>query len=73
MEKIELGSVVISDTGQSGCVTHLDGQEASVLLLNRDMWHGMVNRLRVPQDQVDLDSCPLDVERKENVERRRRD
>ena len=67
------GSVVIVDTGQSGCLTHLDGNEASVLLLNLEMWHGMTNRLRVPQDVADLAACPLNVEREVPMKRVTRD
>jgi hypothetical protein len=67
------GSVVIVDTGQSGCLTHLDGNEASVLLLNLEMWHGMTNRLRLPQNQEDLSACPLNVEKEIPLKRISRD
>jgi hypothetical protein len=67
------GSVCICDTGQSGTLTHLDGKEASVLLLNLEMWHGITNRLRLPQDQADLNACPLNVEREVPMKRVSRD
>ena len=70
---IKEGSVVICDTAQSGCVTHLDGSEASVLLLNLEMWHGMTNRLRLPQNQEDLNACPLNVEKEIPLKRISRD
>ena len=60
------GSVVIVPTQQSGCVIHLNSKkEVSVLLLNGDMWHGITNQLRKPQDDTDLEACPLNVEREE--------
>ena len=67
------GLVVIVDTGQSGCLTHLDGNEASVLLLNLEMWHGMTNRLRLPQNKEDLNACPLNVEKEIPLKRISRD
>jgi hypothetical protein len=57
------GSVVICDSGQAGTLTHLDRAEACVLLRNGELWHGIVNRLRKPQDDADLAACPIDVER----------
>lgn len=67
------GSVVICDTGQAGTVTHLDGSDASVLLRNSEMWHGMVNRLRAPQSQADLDACPIEVEKTPKLQKISRD
>lgn len=57
------GDVVICDSGQSGCLVGIDGQDVWVLLKNGDIWIGSTKRLRKPQDQADLDACPLDVER----------
>ena len=69
MNDIKEGSIVICDSGQSGCLTHLDGREASVLLKNLDMWHGLVNKLRLPQDEADLEACPLNVDREPKMEK----
>lgn len=63
MNKIVEGSVVITKTTQAGTVIQIDGSEAWVLLANGDIWTGAVHFVREPQDQADLDSCPLEVER----------
>ncbi len=66
MDNFVEGSVAITcDTGQSGCVIQLDGSKAYVLLKNNDLWHGLVKQLRQPQDEADLASCPLNVDRVE--------
>ncbi len=67
-QDLKEGDIVICDTGQSGCLTHLDGNGASVLLLNLCMWHGPVHGLRKPQDDADLSACPLEVDRFEQRE-----
>ena len=62
MKKLREGSVVIVSTGQAGTITHIDTQ-AQVLLANGDLWHGPEHGCRFPQDQADLDACPLEVDR----------
>ena len=73
MDKLNEGSVVICDSGQIGCIVQLDGQQAFVLLKNMGIWHGIVNRLREPQDQADIDACPLEIERKVKFDKVDRD
>lgn len=59
------GSVVICNTGQAGTLVQIAGKEVWVLLRNSDVWVGQVHHIRSPQDQADLDACPIDVERLE--------
>lgn len=63
MRDFQEGDVVIVSTGQAG--TYLGGttENSWVLLANGDIWHGLINMLRKPQDQGDLEACPLDVDR----------
>ncbi len=62
MNNIDEGSVVICSTTQAGTVIQA-GSEVWVLLANGDIWTGPAHGLREPQDQADLDACPLEVER----------
>ena len=57
------GSVAICATGQAGTIIQLTGNEAWVLLRNGDIWVGLINRIRLPQDSADLEACPIDIER----------
>ena len=58
------GDVVIVNSGQAGTVIGI-GPDLSVLLVNGDIWHGKHGMARYPQDQADLDACPLNVEKPE--------
>ena len=59
------GDVVIYLTGQAGTVTQITGQDVWILLRNADIKVGFIREIRFPQDQADLDACPIDVERVE--------
>jgi hypothetical protein len=59
------GDVVICTTTQAGTIIGMMGKNVWVLLRNGDIFTGLFHEIRYPQDQVDLDSCPLDVERLE--------
>jgi len=61
----EEGSVVICGTSQAGTITDIFKRNVWVLLQNGDIWVGSVGQIRFPQDQADLDACPLNVERLE--------
>lgn len=63
MNNIDEGCVVITKTTQAGTVIQMDGSEAWVLLANGDIWTGPLHSVREPQDQADLNACPLEVER----------
>ena len=65
MTKFNVGDVVICGTGQAGTLLSLAGRDASVLLANTELWHGMDSQMRHPQDEADLAACPLNVERLE--------
>ena len=58
--------VVIVSTGQAGTIMQSSAGQLWVLLRNYDVWTGDSNRVRLPQDQADLDACPVDVERLES-------
>ena len=63
MNKFKEGTVVITmDTGQAGTVCG-KAAETMVLLRNGDIWYGSENKLRLPQDQADLDAAILDFDR----------
>lgn len=63
MNNIFEGSVVICGSGQSGSIIQMDSKNVWVLLKNSNIWIGPMHQVRLPQDQEDLDSCPLEVER----------
>lgn len=63
MNEINVGDVVISGTGQAGTVVCFGKDEACVLLRNGDLWYGPCHQVRKPQNQEDLDSAPIDVDR----------
>lgn len=63
MRNFEEGDVVIVSTGQAGTFLGGTTENCWVLLANGDLWHGMINMMRHPQGQEDLDACPLDVDR----------
>jgi hypothetical protein len=65
MSEFVEGNVVICGTQQAGSIIHTDGRNVWVLLRNGNIWVGFINQIRMPQDQADLDACPLDVERAE--------
>lgn len=62
--KFAEGTVVIILTTQAGTIVQ-EGKDLWVLLRNGDMWVGSERQVRLPQDQNDLDACPVDVERPE--------
>ena len=60
---MEIGDVVIScGSGQCGTLVDVIGDMAWVLFRNGDVSVGPKKMLRIPQDQADQDSCPIDVE-----------
>jgi hypothetical protein len=63
MNDFEEGSVVICLTSQAGTIIQLTSQDVWVLLANKDVWVGPIRAIRFPQDQADLDACPLNVQR----------
>jgi hypothetical protein len=63
---MELGQVVIVDSGQAGTVCEDAGGQLWVLLANLDVWVGPPSMCRIPQDEADLAACPLNVERLES-------
>ena len=65
MNKFKAGDVVICSTSQAGTIIDLAGRDASVLLANGEMWHGLDSQMRHPQDEADLAAAPFNVERKE--------
>jgi hypothetical protein len=65
MGSFKSGSVVICATSQAGTVVQITGKDVWVLLRNNDVWVGLDHDIRNPQDQADLDACPIDVERLE--------
>ena len=56
------GDIVITSTGQAGCVQWQIGQEVSVLLRNGNIWIGNAHSCRKPQSQEELDMCPIDIQ-----------
>jgi hypothetical protein len=65
MGSFKNGLVVICATSQAGTVIQITGKEVWVLLRNNDVWVGTDHDIRLPQDQADLDACPIDVGRLE--------
>lgn len=65
----EEGTVVVVSTGQAGTVVQT-GTEIWVLLANNDIWVGSSKQAFPPQSAEHLASCPLDVERFEERERK---
>lgn len=65
------GTIVICATGQAGTIEWISGNTASVLLRNNDVWCGPLSQCREPQDQADLDACPIDVPRPETKIKKR--
>ena len=65
MTDFEEGSVVICSTSQAGTLVQVAGKDVWVLLANGDVWVGQAHHIRYPQDQADLDACPLNVDRLE--------
>ncbi len=64
MDEVGLGKVVIiAATMQAGTVTHDDASGIWVLLTCGEMWIGNKRDVRIPQDQADLDSTVLTVDR----------
>ena len=59
------GSVVICGSSQAGSVVQLTNKDIWVLLRNGDIWIGSSHHCRFPQDQADLDTAPIDVDRLE--------
>lgn len=57
------GKVVVCGSGQAGSIIHTDERNIWVLLRNGNIWVGFINQIRLPQDQADLDACPIEVER----------
>jgi hypothetical protein len=62
MSDFQEGDVVICGTGQSGTLVQ-EGSNVWILLRNGDLWTGPENRIRHPQDEADLEACPMEVER----------
>jgi len=60
----EEGQVVIVSSSQAGTIIQIDSS-IWVFLANSDIWVGTEHEVRFPQDQADLDACPLNVERLE--------
>jgi hypothetical protein len=63
MNEYKEGDVVICSTTQAGTVFSIYQKTVGVILANNDIWVGPIHDLRHPQDQADLDSRPLNVER----------
>jgi hypothetical protein len=64
MNDFKDGDVVIVNSGQAGTLIQT-GKNVWVFLRNGNIWVGPIHNIRLPQDQADLDSCPLDVPREE--------
>jgi len=62
MSDFQEGEVVIVKTGQVGTLIQ-EGSDVWVLLQNGDIWTGPVHGVRYPQDEADLEACPMEVER----------
>lgn len=62
MQKFSEGEVVIVGTGQAGTIWFIKN-DIVVLLTCGEIWYGMDSQLRYPQDQADLDACPLNADR----------
>jgi hypothetical protein len=63
--------VICNDTGQAGTIVEDEGRDVWVLLRNSNIWTGSKSMIRLPQNQEDLDACPIDVERVEPKVKRR--
>lgn len=64
MRDIVEGDVVIVSTGQAGTYIGQCGQvDHQVLLANGCIWTGKYHDMRFPQNQEDLDACPLEADR----------
>ena len=60
MTEFKEGDVVILvSTGQAGTIFYLDAKSAWVLLTCGNIWIGSKREIRIPQDQSDLDACPI--------------
>lgn len=65
MKEFAEGEVIIVGSGQAGTVVEVDGSNVWVLLNNGDIWVGPFHQCRYPQNEEDLASCPINVERLE--------
>ena len=65
MDSFVEGSVVICSTSQAGTLVQLAKGDIWVLLRNGDIFTGSVHEIRFPQDDQDLQACPIDVEHQE--------
>jgi hypothetical protein len=63
MNEFVEGDVIICGTGQAGSIVECFKRDVWVLLRNNDIWVGPTSHIRHPQDEADLNACPLDVER----------
>ena len=70
---VEGDVVICCDSGQAGTIIESNKREVWVLLRNGNIWVNSANMLRMPQDQADLDACPIEVERIEHKPRSRED
>lgn len=57
------GEVVICGSSQAGTVVLEAEGSVWVLTRSKDIWIGPKSQCRAPQNQEDLDACPLVVER----------
>lgn len=73
MDDFEVGNVMICSTGQAGTIIEKIKRDVWILLRNGDIWIGPIGMCRLPQDEVDLNSCPIEVERLEPKIIRRED
>lgn len=65
MNEFVEGSVVICGSTQAGTIVQIANREVWILLRNGDLWVGPIHQIRFPQDNADLEACPIDVERLE--------
>lgn len=63
MVDFEEGDVVICGSGQAGTIAQICGRSVWVLLRNGNIWIGSMGQIRIPQDEADLEACPIEVER----------
>lgn len=63
MKDFAEGDIVICVTSQAGTIAQIAGKDVWVLLQNGDIWVGLTHDIRFPQNQEDLDACPLNIER----------
>jgi hypothetical protein len=73
MDEFIEGTVIVVATGQAGTVIANIKRDVWVLLRNNDIWVGPTNHTRKPQDEADLASCPVEIERLEPKMVRRED